>query len=80
MNTHPDMKSEDRLATGIKTAALVALVGLVAVLAQPGRMSDEVFAARPVATQAEPAAAGDTQYFPAQFPAPTAVAEPAPTF
>ena len=80
MNTHPDNLAESRIAAGIKTAALVVLLGLIAVVAQPTRMPDEVFA-RPTAAEA-PAAGGasDTSYFPAQYPAPTTVAEQSPTF
>ena len=52
MNTQPDTLAASRIATGIKTGALVALVGLVAVLAQPNRMPDEVFSPHPAAVQA----------------------------
>ena len=81
MNTHSDHSAETRIAAGIKTAALVVLLGLIAVVAQPTRMPDEVFSRQPAATEA-PATGGasDTSYFPAQFTAPTAVAEQAPTF
>jgi hypothetical protein len=78
MNTYPDNMAESRLAVGIKTAALVALISLVAVVAHPTRMSDDLFVSH--AAAAEAATSGDTQYFPAQFAAPTTVAEQAPTF
>jgi len=74
--------SESHLATGIKTAAVVAIVGLVAVLAQPTRMPDELFHAQQAVTHASaaPATAGETPYFPAQYPAPTTHADDSPTF
>ena len=81
MNTHTDHLPESRLAAGIKTAALVAIIGIVAAVAQPSRMSDDVFHALPTATTASaPAGDADTGYFPARYPAPTTVVEQAPTF
>jgi len=80
MNTNLSLNSESRVAAGIKAAALVAIVGLVAAIAQPSRMSDEVFHAQATAAQAPASDSGDTPYFPARFPAPTATADEAPTF
>ena len=81
MNTTPDNLNESRIAAGIKAAALVVLLGLIAVVSQPTRMPDEVFGKPAAAAQAPVSGAtGDTQYFPAQYPAPTVVAEQAPTF
>ena len=79
MSTSLHPISESRVAAGIKAAALVAIVGLVAAIAQPSRMSDDLFHAQPTAAQA-PVDSGDTAYFPARFPAPTATADEAPTF
>ena len=78
MNAYPDNMADSRLAVGIKTAALVALISLVAVVAHPTRMSDELFVSH--AAAADTTTPADTQYFPAQFAAPTTVAEQAPTF
>jgi hypothetical protein len=79
MNATPDKLTESRVAAGIKTAALVVLLGLIAVIAQPTRMPEQVFG-QPDASAPAPVTVGDTQYFPAQYPAPTAVAEQPPTF
>ena len=78
MNTTSEL-TESRIAAGIKTAAVVVLLGLIAVVAQPHRMSDEAVV-HPVAAAPAPGGSGDTSYFPAQYPAPTTVAEQAPTF
>ena len=80
MNTNLNPNSESRVAAGIKAAALVAIVGLVAAIAQPSRMSDDVFHAQATPAQATASAGADTPYFPARFPAPTAAADEAPTF
>jgi len=82
MNANPNHLSESRIAAGIKAAAVLAIVGFVAVVAQPSRMSEDVFhaqavTAQPVTAQA-PATDGD--YFPSHYPAPTTPSEEAPTF
>ena len=79
MNSIPDL-TESRLAAGIKTAAVVVLLGLIAVVAQPHRMADEVIPHAAAALAPASATVGDTAYFPAQFPAPTTVEEQPPTF
>ena len=79
MNSTPDL-TESRLATGIKTAAVVVLLGLIAVVAQPHRMSDEVVPHAAAAVAPAPATVNDAAYFPAQYPAPTTVVEQPPTF
>ena len=78
MNSTPD-HNETRIAAGIKTAAVVVLLGLIAIVAQPHRMPDDVISHSAAATAPAPTAT-DTAYFPAQFPAPTTTAEQAPTF
>ena len=81
MNSHSDNLSESRIAAGIKTAALVVLLGLIAVVAQPTRVPDEVFGHQSTAAEAPTSGgASDRSYLPAQYPAPTTVAEQAPTF
>jgi hypothetical protein len=79
MNANPNSNlSDSRIAAGIKAAALLAIVGLVAVVAQPTRMPDETFHAQAVTTQAPATDTGD--YFPSHYPAPTTPSEQAPTF
>lgn len=79
MNSTPDL-TESRIAAGIKTAAVVVLLGLIAVVAQPHRMADEVIPHASAASAPAPATVSDTSYLPAQFPAPTTVTEQPPTF
>ena len=76
-----DPETESRIAAGIKTAAVVVLLGLIAVVAQPHRMPDELFAhsTAPAAAQAS-APAGDADYLPSHYPAPTHHDEDSPTF
>ena len=82
MNTHQN-QTQLRTAAGVKTAALVVLVGLIALAAQPTAMSGH--SAVLPATLEAPATGvsgvtGDTQYFAARYPAPTNVEEQPPTF
>ena len=78
-----DAETESRIAAGIKTAAVVVLLGLIAIVAQPHRMPDELFA-HPTAqaSTATPVSAstGDADYLPSHYPAPTHHAEESPTF
>jgi hypothetical protein len=73
-----------RPATGLKTAALVVLVGLIALAAQPAALSGHS-ATLPATTLEAPATGvsgttGDAQYFAARYPAPTNVEDQPPTF
>jgi hypothetical protein len=70
---------ENRIGAGIKTATLVVLLGVIAVVTKPGVHSTPIVVDdAPVATAA--ASAGNTDYFPSRFPAPTEAAEQSPTF
>ena len=82
MNTHSNL-TQPRTAAGLKTAALVVLVGLIALAAQPTAIPGH--SATLPATSEAPApgvsgATGDTQYFAARYPAPTNIEEQPPTF
>jgi hypothetical protein len=87
MRTQPDNSSESRIAVGLKTAALIVLLGLIAVVSEPMLHSSAVtdnpmLLSLPATTStAAPASGGDgATYFPSQYPAPTNVEEQAPTF
>jgi len=82
MNTTPELTTESRVAVGIKTAALVVILGLIAVLAQPTHVPDELFTHDAAAAPApvSGSASDTTYYFPAQYPAPTTLAEQSLTF
>jgi hypothetical protein len=85
MNTSHDTITESRIASGVKAAALVVLLGLIAAVSQPTRMPDEVFgkpgaAAVTASAPAAPGASGETEYFASRYPAPTNVEEQPPTF
>jgi hypothetical protein len=82
MRMQPDNTSESRLAAGLKAAALIVLLGLIAVVSEPvlhstAAMDDALLPSLPVrTTTAAPASAGDgAAYFPSQYPAPTNVEE-----
>ncbi|HTI46630.1 MAG TPA: hypothetical protein VMB76_08735 [Casimicrobiaceae bacterium] len=82
MRMQPDTTSESRLAAGLKAAALIVLLGLIAVVSEPmlhssAAMDDALLPSFPVRTStAAPASAGDgPTYFPSQYPAPTNVEE-----
>ena len=68
---------EAQLAAGMKTATLVVLLGLIAVITPPAMDG------APVATESATAAATQTvpsDYFPSHYPAPTMAVEQSPTF
>jgi hypothetical protein len=82
MNTDSN-RNHLRTATGVKTAALVVLVGLIALAAQPAAMSHHS-GVLPATLEAPvtgvSGTSGDTQYFAARYPAPTNIEEQPPTF
>jgi hypothetical protein len=87
MRMQPDNTSESRIAAGLKAAALIVLLGLIAVVSEPVLHSNVVtdnalLLPLPATTSAAaPANTGDgATYFPDQYPAPTKVEEQPPTF
>jgi hypothetical protein len=79
-----DHETESRVATGIKTAALVVLLGLIAVVAHPQRMSDEVIVSHAALSTTEAApritGAASEDYYDTHYPHPTRVEDQPPTF
>jgi hypothetical protein len=74
---------ESRIARAVAAVTVVVVLGLVAVMSEPPRMAWEgIDAAVLATTDAAPAAPApaSSDYFPSQYPAPTNVAEPMPTF
>ena len=72
---------ESRIGAGIKTAALVVLLGVIAVVTKPGVHSAPLAGDHEsVATATAPAVTGENDYFPSRYPAPTEAAEQSPTF
>ena len=77
--------TESRIAAGIKTAAVVVLLGLIAIVAQPHRMHDETSVTPAATPVSAPVAqvigpAGEVDSFGSHYPAPTNVEEQPPTF
>ena len=82
MNTptlHDDMPAST-MATGLKFAALAAVLGLIFVTAQPGPgvLTSGTMVSDAPAMRYDGAA--PTEYYPAHFAAPTNPADDAPTF
>ena len=87
MRMQADNSTESRLAAGLKAAALIVLLGLIAVVSEPMLHSSaaldvsQVLGATDATQSTPPASAGDgATYFPGQYPAPTNVEEQPPTF
>jgi len=75
MNTFTQRKQELRLARGIRMAAIIVVLGAIAVAGEQLSMTHRADAAP------NPAAAAvitSADYFPAQFPAPKGEPEPLP--
>ena len=80
--TDSDKQPIDRLATGIRMATVVVVLGTLAAVWHPGWHSisgGKVATSAPPATAAPPGSA-DTTYFPSRFSAPDKVEPQAPTF
>jgi len=75
MNTFTQRKQELRLARGIRMAAIIVVLGAIAVAGEQLSMTHRADAApNPGAT----AVSTSVDYFPAQFPAPKGAPEPLP--
>ena len=83
MSTGNSQPPVNRLATGLRMATVIVVLGTLAAIWHPGTsgpataVSDGMSTA---STDASPAAAAATTYFPAQFPAPEHAEPQAPTF
>ena len=75
MNTFTQRKQELRLARGIRMAAIIVVLGAIAVAGEQLSMTHRADAAP---NPAAAAVSTSADYFPAQFPAPKAEPEPLP--
>ena len=77
--------SVNRLATGIRMATVIVVLGTLAAVWHPGAhepaavLDGGSIASAPAGTP-DAAGSGDTTYFPSRFPAPENVEPQAPTF
>ena len=83
-NGNSDKPSVDRLATGIRVATVVVVLGTLVAVWHPGvhgpaSIGDGATASAPASTS-DTAGSTDTTYFPSRFPAPENVESQASTF
>jgi hypothetical protein len=84
-NGNSDKPSVDRLATGIRVATVVVVLGTLVAVWHPGvhgpaSIGDSGSAASAPASTSDTAGSTDTTYFPSRFPAPENFEPEAPTF